>query len=66
MIAFFFQIMSVYYDEEAKADAAAEGFLQRAEQRVLVHNHYTYDAVARVKGNEKLRGKNIDIYIYFY
>lgn len=51
--------MSVYYDDEAKVDSLAEGILQRAEHRVLVHNHYTYEAVARMKENDKLRGKNI-------
>ena len=39
--------MSLFFDDPDKADAAAERFLQRAEQRILVDNHYTYDHVAK-------------------
>ena len=60
---FFFQIMSVYYDEEEKVDSLAEGILQRADRRVLVHNYYTYDQVAKRSNHNsnKVRGKNIII-----
>lgn len=45
----FLQKMSIFFDHPDKADAAAEKFLQRAEQRILVNNHYTYDHVANLQ-----------------
>ena len=38
--------MSVYYEDPEKVDALAERLLQRAQQRILVDNYYTYEYVA--------------------
>ena len=52
--------MSVYYDDPDKVDALAERLLQRAEQRLLVTNYYTYEHVANPSNvrRENVKGNN--------
>ena len=51
-----FQIMSVYYEDPEKVDALAESLLQRAERRILVDNHYTYEHVAKATNTSNVQG----------
>lgn len=48
--------MSVYYEDPDKVDALAENLLQRAEQRILVDNYYTYDHVAKASNASNVQG----------
>ena len=48
--------MSVYFEDSEKVDALAERLLQRAEQRILVDNYYTYEYVAN---SSNLSGSNV-------
>ena len=60
--------MSVYFEDSKKVDALAERLLQRAEQRILVDNYYTYEYVAN---SSNLSGSNVQgsifaIHDFFY
>ena len=59
-----FQTMSLYSEDIRKIDAQAEKILQRAENRVLVVNNYTYEYVAglRNKSASNVQG-NISVII---